>query len=156
MLPSHATGCHRLPEIGNRLATALPLSIIPFRNRSGTLSYRVSGTLRGERIRKNFNHEVDAQTWLNKNVAGIISAIPVHPVLTTLTEDQARQAEAALTLLPIGTDLIQAVTYFAQYHRPLTPLPFAAAVAVWGEWQLTQRKNEGGNRQNPFRIFAAI
>ncbi|EIQ01645.1 site-specific recombinase XerC [Opitutaceae bacterium TAV1] len=102
----------------------------------------MSGTLRGERVRKNFAFEVDAQAFLNKKTAGIISNAPLRPVLTTLTENEVRQHEAAAALLPPDTDIVQAATWFAQYHRPIVPIPFATAVEAYGDWLTTQRKNE--------------
>ncbi|MDR1283986.1 MAG: hypothetical protein LBK99_24685 [Opitutaceae bacterium] len=125
------------------LATAFPLSIAPFVNsRTGSISWRVSGTLRGQRIRQNFSREIDAQAFLNSHAASSAPTNSPKPVITSLSVSVVRQAEAAVVLLPAGTDLLQAATWFAQYHRPLVPITFAAAVEAYGNWLSTQRKNE--------------
>jgi integrase len=83
--------------------TALPYVVVPFTNASGTTSYRVSGSWKGERIRKNFGDRVRADAFCNsKNVEAL--AAPASPpawtlVQTRLSEDEVRLAEAAVARL---------------------------------------------------------
>lgn len=130
------------------MANKIPLKIVWFKNPSGESVPRVTGTIRGERIRQNFKTEADAQIFINERIGNLLSAKTPKPLITSLSETEARQAEAAIALLPKGTDLIQAATYFAQYHRPLVPLPFKDAVEAWGDWLVDQRKNEEATKKS--------
>lgn len=124
------------------MANPLPLKIVWFKNPSKQLVPRVTGTLpSGERVRKNFADETAARIYLNERCAGLLSADTPKPVITSLSESIVRQAEAAVMRLPAGTDLLQAADFFAEYHRPLKPLPYAEAVEKYAGWLTTQRKN---------------
>ena len=104
---------------------------------------RVSGTLpSGERVRKNFPDELAAQLYINERCAGLLSVNSPRPVITSLPESAVRQAEAASLRLPPGTDLLQAVDFFAEYHRPLAPVAYADAIVMYEDWLRDQRKNE--------------
>jgi integrase len=126
----------------NTVANPLPLKIVWFKNPSKQLVPRVTGTLpSGERVRKNFADETAARIYLNERCAGLLSPDTPKPVITSLPESVVRQAEAALMRLPAGTDLLQAVDFFAEFHRPLAPVAYADAVKKYGDWLTTQRKN---------------
>lgn len=124
------------------MANPLPLKIVWFKNPSKQLVPRVTGTLpSGERVRKNFSDETAAQIYINERCSGLLTADSPKPVITSLAEPIVRQAEAAVMRLPAGTDLLQAVDFFAEFHRPLAPVAYTDAVKKYGEWLTTQRKN---------------
>lgn len=66
-----------------------------FKNRNGTRSFRISGFLNGQRVRKNFRTKQEAAA--EKSVLEIRAIQEAHgqrTVPTTLREDQIREAEA--------------------------------------------------------------
>lgn len=147
------------------LATAPGLKITTFKNRSGSVSFRVSGTVGETRVRKNFPTQLEAETFLNANTVKVARVVSPQPIITHLPADIVRQAEAAVLRLPPGTDLLQAAEFFAEHHRPLAPLPLVApecqpsAIEDFGDWLKTQRKNEDltiEQRKGVLAHFAAM
>ncbi len=78
----------------------LPYTVLPFTNESGSTSFRVTGSWKGERIRKNFAERVLADAFCNdKNVEALRGAsapVQFRVVQTRLEEADVRTAEAAL------------------------------------------------------------
>lgn len=71
------------------------LSIQRFENASGTVAFRVFGYLHGERVRRNFaTREEAAAEKATLEIRAHQVAAGYRPVLTTLTEAQAREAES--------------------------------------------------------------
>lgn len=120
--------------------------IVDFVNpRTKTVSLRVQGTHPTlGRIRKNFsgpNARTAAQAWVNQHTPQP-AANPPRPVLTHAPEEAVRQLEAALLRLPPGTDLLQAVDFFAANNRPLRPLDIGPAIEAFCSWLTDHRKCE--------------
>lgn len=83
------------------MAKKFTLRLKPFENPNGTVSTRVEGVdSRGKYIRKNFRHAALAQAFLDEEEAKVIASPRPRARHTTLTEDQLRQAEAAIAALP--------------------------------------------------------
>lgn len=71
-----------------------------FHNRNGTVSHRVSGWLRGVRIRRNFKLKADAQEELRAlELQELATANEFRTVVTRLNEAQVREAEAVFERL---------------------------------------------------------
>lgn len=124
------------------LANPIPLKIVGFTNPSGAVVHRVTGTFRGKRIRRNFSDAGIAQDFVNRHVAPQPGAALPRPVITVLPDATVRMAEAAVARLPAGTDLRQAVDFFATHFRPIVPLTMAQAASDFGDWLAGQRKND--------------
>jgi integrase len=77
------------------LATAGPLTVRPFRNVSGSESFRVEGKLAGSRIRKNFRDYASAVAFCDAKNAEVAEAHALRLVQTRLGDDDLRAAEAA-------------------------------------------------------------
>jgi hypothetical protein len=95
--------------------------ISPFLNPSGAHVYRVSGTLNGKTVRKNFQTREEAVTCkqqleirrLNEDYSG-------QTIWTTLTREQNRDAVAAVSLLKSSDsskNLTFAVDYLLKHYR---------------------------------------
>lgn len=86
--------CHTMRISVNRL----PFSVAAFPNKSGSNSFRVTGSWAGERIRKNFADHAEAVALCNaKNAAALASqtASETRLVQTRLTDPELRAAENA-------------------------------------------------------------
>lgn len=133
------------------------LVITPFANATGSMSWRVSGTIRGTRIRQNKATEAEAIAFRASLLEGLISTREERPVLTRLPEAVVRQAEAAVADLPEGTTLGQAVRFFRDNFRQLAPASIHDAAGTWAAWLMRARKNQehtaAGLREN-IRRFA--
>ena len=95
--------------------------ITDFTNPSGTSVYRVSGTLDGETIRKNFKSREDAVAYRQElNIKYLNGESEGQTVWTTLTHDQNREAIAAVHMLKRSSStksLTFAVDYFLKHYR---------------------------------------
>jgi integrase len=101
--------------------SAARFKITPFLNPKGSKAYRVSGTLDGKSIRKNFKTKSEAVAcrqdleikFLNQESEG-------QTVWTTLTHDQNREAIASINMLKrsgSNKSLSFAVNYFLQHYK---------------------------------------
>jgi hypothetical protein len=80
---------------GNLSMNQSAFAIGQFSNRNGTTSWRVDGRINGVRIRKNFkSREEAAAEKAALELKALQSTSNLRSVATTLTEDQAREAEA--------------------------------------------------------------
>jgi hypothetical protein len=95
--------------------------ITDFLNPSGKRVYRVSGTLDGKTIRKNFQSRSDAVEYRQKLEIEFLNGESTgQTVWTTLTHDQNRDAITAVNLLKrAGSDrsLSFAVDFFLRHYR---------------------------------------
>ncbi len=87
--------------LGNRLAIVAtgPFSIQQFANASGSVSYRVTGSHRGRRVRKNFRDGAKASAFCNeKNAAALLadSQVVQRAVVTSLSAADLAVAESAV------------------------------------------------------------
>jgi site-specific recombinase XerD len=121
--------------------------ITPFVNPSGAKAYRVSGTLDGKSIRKNFKSRSDAVAFrqdleikfLNQESEG-------QTVWTTLTHDQNREAIAAINMLKRSGStkpLTFAVNYFLQHYKEAAEsMSIEAATEEYTESKAKECKRE--------------
>ena len=111
-------GCNSSPEGPHNWDVAAlrsrPASIKPIRNqRTGSLSYRVTVTIKGKQRKKQFADLAEAQaTQADWELERTLAAGALRPKITRLTHEKLRQAEAAEELLS-GTEfsLIDAVRH---------------------------------------------
>lgn len=103
-------------------STKVTLKIIPFRNPGGSVAFRVSGTVYGERIQKNFSTRSVAETYLNGllAVAGQgQSSDPQRLVMTTFVRDadlhDAQLAFARLRAQVPRGSLVTAVDFYLEH-----------------------------------------
>lgn len=109
-----------------------PFKILKFKNPSGGNSFRVSGWLHGVRIRRNFmtRAEAEAERQLFE-VRRLDAANKLRTVVTRLTNDQLREAEAAYQR--IGDKLERSLSFYvdhalAHYRELDKSMVLAAAV----------------------------
>ncbi len=94
--------------------------ISKFTNRNGSIAWRVSGTVKGERIRKNFKSRADAmQARELYEIQGSNEAAKTRHVATTLTLAQLREAERVFRRMLKGQNksLTFAVQHFLDTRR---------------------------------------
>jgi hypothetical protein len=94
----------------------------PFKNLSGTVSWRVSGVLHGERVRRNFRDRGDALAEKRAlELRALQAASGMREVGTFLTDTQLREAEAAfLRLRELAANQAQPTQPHQQQTRSLT------------------------------------
>lgn len=119
--------------------------ITRFSNPSGQEVYRVSGTLNGQRIRKNFLKYSDAVAEKQKlEIRHLNEASEGQTVFTTLTHEQNRDAIAATSLLReagLSKSLSFAARFLIEhYHEAEEAITVENAVKEY----LTEKKNESG------------
>lgn len=128
------------------MATALPFSVVPFENKSGTVSFRVTGSWGRERIRKNFPDRVSAENLCNAKNAEAMkaqAAAPMVMVQTRLSEADVRTAEGAVNRIS-GRWPLLAVIEAGIAH--LESRPVGQKVAPLGEEWLTILEDEVSDR----------
>jgi len=95
--------------------------ITPFTNPSGDKVYRVSGTLDGNTIRKNFKKRKDATECQQQLEIKYMERLSEgQTVWTTLTHDENRDAIAAVNILKkakFNKSLTFAVNYMIEHYR---------------------------------------
>ena len=110
------------------------IKVAKFLNGSGSGAWRVSGTINGERIRRNFKTRPEAVA--ERQVLEIKrknTAQDLKTIATRLTPEQTREAEHAFRILQgRSTSLIFAVQYFREHYRePETEKPLSDAIAEY-------------------------
>lgn len=109
-------------------------TVTQFKNRNGTLSWRVSGWLNGIRIRKNFLTREEAAAEKGPlEIKAAQTAGGMRLLATSMTEKQAREAEAAFQRL---ADRPRSLTFYldyalSQYHEPQQAKKVADAIAEY-------------------------
>lgn len=99
-----------------------PATLVPINNRSGSLSYRVTVTIRGKQRKKCFRKLADAELTQQRWEIERIHEAAVRPIITHLTLEEVRQAEAAAELLKTeGVGLLDATKYFLTNKPHVTP-----------------------------------
>ena len=95
--------------------------ITRFRNPSGQFVHRVSGTLNGERIRKNFETRNEAVAFRQKlEIKRLNEASKGQTIWTTLSHEDNREAIASTNLLKAAESkrsLTFAVKYFLEHYK---------------------------------------
>ena len=103
------------------MKSAKRFKIVDFINPSGNRAYRVSGTLDGKTIRKNFKTKSAAVTFRQQmDIKFLNQESNGQTVWTTLTHDQNRDAIAAVNLLKKSKStksLTFAVKYFLEHYK---------------------------------------
>jgi integrase len=106
------------------------IQIKPYRNRGGSTSWRLSGTLPGgRRIRRNYPSRPEAEAALEDILRTLRGhdGRARHPRLTWLTADHLRDAELAAELLGPGVSVLEAARDYAARNQAIAPLPLLAA-----------------------------
>ena len=128
-------------NLANNLANRAQLKVTPFKNPSGTLAWRLSGTVQRKRIRQNFITQADAEVARAEMLAGIVDDPPPSPISTHLSPEQVRAAEAAFHELPDGVRLSEVVRFWREHARPVADsTAVSSAASLWESWLLEQRK----------------
>ncbi|RRK00369.1 site-specific integrase [Opitutaceae bacterium TAV3] len=118
-------------------------TVKPFRNRNGAMSWRVSGWLHGLRIRRNFKDKQAA--FVERGALDLKlmqTQASLHPVITSLTEEQVRQAEV---LFQRFEDKPHSLVFYADYglthyKEPRTHILLADAVKTYLEARRAEQK----------------
>ncbi|MEN8726052.1 MAG: phage integrase N-terminal SAM-like domain-containing protein [Lentimonas sp.] len=99
------------------MATNGKLKITKFKNRSGNVSWRVTGTTNGERIRKNFASHAEAlnEKQQYNNVLSLNQQN--RTAVTTMSDAQVGEAQDAYERLNGDHSLRFAVDFFLQHYR---------------------------------------
>ena len=119
------------------------LTLKPYRNLSGSISWRVTGTIHGERIRKNFKDRLDALNGKRAlELRAMQGAAGLRPTATFLSEQQLRKAEAAFARIQ---DLPHPLEFYLDYalthYKPVSSKTLADAKADY-----IQRREEDRNK----------
>ena len=89
-----------------------PAALVPFRNRTGSISYRVTATVRGKQRKRSFLNLAEAEETQRLWEIERVHDAPVRRTITYLRPDEIRQAEAATELLKgEGLGLLDAAKY---------------------------------------------
>lgn len=109
----------------------LTLNIVPFENRGGSTSYRVSGTVLGKQLRKNFPTLVEAEVFKRGILAKHTQVETVQIVSTRLRQDDMPRIEAWVEKLGGVDALGGAVEFFLKHKAPAVTFatPYAAVEA---------------------------
>ena len=95
-----------------------PAALVPFRNRTGSISYRVTASIRGKQRKKCFSNLAEAEETQQLWEIERTNEVGMRPVVTRLTREEIRQAEAAAELLKAeGLGLLDAAKYLLA-HPP--------------------------------------
>jgi len=101
------------------VSTKITLKVLPFKNPSGSIAYRVSGTILGTRVQKNSPTREEAERFMNglvRSANQADSAKRERLTSTTFPTDEAlRDAETAYHLLQKhapGIGLYDAVNFY--------------------------------------------
>lgn len=126
-------------------------AVCRFENRNGVSSWRVDGRLHGVRIRKNFKtREEAAAEKASLELKAEQSASGLHSVITYLTNDQVRQAEALFRRIEGRTRTLAYYLEFAlaNYRDPARDVPLAEATREYLALRTADRdQGDLSNRQ---------
>ncbi len=132
------------------------LKVIPFENRGGSYSYRVSGTIIGKRVQKNFATQAAAEAFLSELV-GAANQEESYRVTTTLfpTDPLLREAESAyakLTGAAPSASLLKAVEFYLAHN--CTELVAMGAVDAVDDF--AKERASRGNRQETIDVGTTV
>jgi integrase len=105
-----------------------------FENRNGVTSWRLAGWLQGVRIRKNFKSKEEAAAEKGAlELKALQSTSGLRSIITALTEDQVRDAEAAFRRIGTGSrNLTTLIDYaLAHYREADKPRPMADCINTY-------------------------
>lgn len=139
-------------------STKITLRIIPFKNPSGAVVFRVSGSILGQRVQKNFPTRQAAGTFMDGLIGAANQGESARKRVTTTTlPDDADLREAELAWgrlrreLPRGS-LITAVDFYLANAGQLIRDGDAREVLD----QFIQRRRERGNKENTLSVASAV
>ena len=93
--------------------------VIPFKNPSGELVFRVVGVIDGKQRRKNYQTEAEAMTVKQNWERELLNLAPLPTITTRLSSEQAAEAEAVyLRLTGQPLTLVQCVDYALENFKP--------------------------------------
>jgi hypothetical protein len=132
------------------------LKVIPFENRGGIYSYRVSGTIIGKRVQKNFATQAAAEAFLSELV-GAANQEESYRVTTTLfpTDPLLREAESAcakLTAAAPSASLLKAVEFYLAHN--CTELVALGALEAVDDF--AKERASRGNRQETIDVGTTV
>lgn len=106
-----------------------------FQNASGTTSFRVHGYFPdGRRVRKNYaRHEVALAEKHRLELEGINEERSRVPRYTSLTDEQLKDAEAALHALDGQSSLSDCVKFYRENYRDVIRVPLERAASEFAE-----------------------
>jgi hypothetical protein len=119
--------------------------ITPFTNKTGSKAFRVSGTLDGRSVRKNFKTRDAAVAFRDElDVEYLKGESEGQTVWTTLTHDQNREAIAAVNMLKRSGStkpLTFAVRYFLEHYKEAAETMSVPAVVEEADkfWQIVPK-----------------
>ena len=138
--------------------------VLPFQNRAGSRSWRVTGTKRdGTRIRENFA-DVETAQMRQIELEAEFHAKPVEPVglrATKLSHDQIRLAEVVFGRLDRDEDILAAVDNWlcvGRHEKPGPEIRLDTAVEEFNAWLQTTpslRDRTKANLRTRVGVFAS-
>ena len=133
-----------------------PFKVKKFINRGGSISWRVSGSLNGKQVRKNFKSRADATSEMQVlEIKRLNSSRSLRTTLTALTEAQIKDCEAAVHLMK-GKQILEAVNFYIQnYHEPTSDKTVLDALPYFLEQKaLHVRRMQHNNLKKTITRFA--
>jgi hypothetical protein len=95
-----------------------PVALVPFRNRTGSISYRVTASIRGKQRKKCFSNLGEAEEAQQLWEIERVNEVGMRPAVTRLTQEEICAAEAAAELLRTeGMGLLESAKYIVA-HPP--------------------------------------
>ena len=120
------------------------LAVEPLRLNRGETRFLVIGHLLGQRIRRRFPSQGDAEAFRAAELAKVAPLEQVgRPLLTRFSADQLRDAEACRAMLPSWASMTDAAAFFLQHFTPVTEHAADDALALY----VDEKKNQSKNRQ---------
>jgi hypothetical protein len=106
-------------EEGMAALRSKPFQVSPIKNRSGTTSFRVTGTIKGKQLQQSFQlrEDADAQQliWETERIAGARAA---RPRISTLSDSELKEAEALFHVAKrLGVSPLDTVNFVAQIGK---------------------------------------
>lgn len=139
-------------------STKITLKIKPFKNPSGNIVFRVTGSICGERVQKNFPTRQAAETFMNGLIAAADQGESSRSrVSTTIFPEDAELREAEVVWqrlrqkIPHGS-LITAVDYYLAHAGELIKDGVALEIVD----QFCARRRDRGNKENTIAVGRTI
>lgn len=133
----------------------ISIKVIPFKNRGGSISYRVSGSVLGMRVQKNYSNLEEAKKFEVQVLQAANQGESKRQAITSFgSDDELHVAEFAhkrLKGFSESADLLQAVEYFIKHHRKTTAITPLDAVLAFSE-----ARRRRGNREKSIEVTQSV